>query len=479
MIAFSLPPITLEIAEGDLAAEATDAVVNAANNAFWMGSGVAGALKARGGQAIEAEAMAQGPVEPGQCVITSGGRLAARHVIHAAVMGQDLQTSASLIDRATRTALQLAAARQLASAAFPAFGTGVGGFPLAECARIMIEAIRSHAHRRARHCAASGWCCSARRPTTRSRRSRGNCSAGPSTAARIVRYRRSACCECEPEVTKETTFYRGERSDRGDPRVCLRSRRSLRLSSSSNARQACRDRWPSHLRATSEKLRDAIRHHEERYYIHNDPEISDEEFDRLLHELERLEAEHPDLVTTDSPTQRVAGRPVEGFATVEHLLPMLSLDNAYNETSCARSTSACGKGAGLGDEPVAYVAELKIDGLSIALTYEDGRLRPRRDARRRHPRRRRDRQRPDDPRDSAARCAAAPAGRIEVRGEVYLPRAVVRAHEPRARGGRRAAVRQPAQHGGRHDAQPRSRAGLEARSGAFIYQLRRPPTGPS
>ena len=67
------------------------------------------------------------------------------------------------------------------------------------------------------------------------------------------------------------------------------------------------------------ELRDAIRHHEERYYIHHDPEISDEEFDRLLHELEHLEAEHPDLVTPDSPTQRVAGRPIEGFETVEHL----------------------------------------------------------------------------------------------------------------------------------------------------------------
>src|SRR5438477_8119245 len=79
------------------------------------------------------------------------------------------------------------------------------------------------------------------------------------------------------------------------------------------------------------ELRSQIRHHEERYYVHNAPEISDEEFDRLLHELERLEAEHPDLVSPDSPTQRVAGRPVEGFDTVAHLVPMLSLDNAYNE----------------------------------------------------------------------------------------------------------------------------------------------------
>src|SRR5882724_4651719 len=112
MIAFSIPPITIEIADGDIAAQTTDAVVNAANNAFWMGSGVAGALKARGGDAIEEEAMAQGPVEPGECVVTSGGRLPARYVIHAAVMGQDLQTSAALIARATRNSLARAEAQR-------------------------------------------------------------------------------------------------------------------------------------------------------------------------------------------------------------------------------------------------------------------------------------------------------------------------------------------------------------------------------
>ncbi len=119
------------------------------------------------------------------------------------------------------------------------------------------------------------------------------------------------------------------------------------------------------------ELREAIRHHEERYYIHNDPEISDEEFDRLLHELEQLEAEHPDLVTPDSPTQRVAGRPVEGFPTVEHLVPMLSLDNAYNREELIAFDERVRKGAGLGTEPVPYVAELKIDGLSLALTFEN------------------------------------------------------------------------------------------------------------
>lgn len=145
MIAFALPPLSLEILDGDLADQAVDAVVNAANNALWMGSGVAGALKARGGAEIEREAMRQGPVEPGESIMTGAGRLPARHVIHAAVMGQDLRTSAVFIERATRSALASADARGLASIAFPAFGTGVGGFPLDECAQIMIDAIAGFA----------------------------------------------------------------------------------------------------------------------------------------------------------------------------------------------------------------------------------------------------------------------------------------------------------------------------------------------
>src|SRR6185503_4466672 len=169
------------------------------------------------------------------------------------------------------------------------------------------------------------------------------------------------------------------------------------------------------------ELRDAIRHHEERYYIHNDPEISDEEFDRLLHELERLEADHPDLVTTDSPTQRVAGHPVEGFTTVEHLVPMLSLDNAYNEEELRAFDERVRKGAGLGEQAVDYVAELKIDGLSIALTYIDGTLV--RGATRG------DGVRGEDVSANVRTIRAIPLalkspvpGRIEVRGEVYLPR---------------------------------------------------------
>ncbi|MBI3400128.1 MAG: NAD-dependent DNA ligase LigA [Acidobacteria bacterium] len=170
------------------------------------------------------------------------------------------------------------------------------------------------------------------------------------------------------------------------------------------------------------ELRDAIRHHEERYYIHNAPEISDEAFDRLLHELEHLEAEHPELVTPDSPTQRVAGRPAEGFATVEHLVPMLSLDNAYNEEELRAFDERVRKGAEPGEAPVAYVAELKIDGLSIALTYDDGRLV--RGATRG------DGSRGEDVTINVRTIRAiplalrnGPPGRIEIRGEVYLPRA--------------------------------------------------------
>ena len=169
------------------------------------------------------------------------------------------------------------------------------------------------------------------------------------------------------------------------------------------------------------ELRDAIRHHEERYYIHNAPEIADDEFDRLLHELEQLEREFPDLVTGDSPTQRVAGRPIEGFETVEHLAPMRSLDNAYSEDELRAFDERVRKGGGLGDAPVAYVAELKIDGLSIALTYVDGRLT--RGATRG------DGVRGEDVTSNVRvvkgvprRLTGGPAGLIEVRGEIYLPR---------------------------------------------------------
>src|SRR5262245_5803470 len=136
--------LRIVVVDGDISLQDTDAVVNAANNHFWMGAGVAGAIRRRGGAQIEADAIRQGPVEPGACVITTGGELAAKYVIHAAVMGQDLETSAALSERATRNALVMADAHGLTSIAFPAFGTGVGGFPLDQCARIMLGAVRAY-----------------------------------------------------------------------------------------------------------------------------------------------------------------------------------------------------------------------------------------------------------------------------------------------------------------------------------------------
>ncbi len=136
--------LQLTVVLGDITEQATDAVVNAANNYLWMGSGVAGAIKAKGGEEIEREALRLGPIEPGQAVATTAGRLKARYCIHAAAMGQDLVTSAELIARATRSALEEAARLGLDSIAFPALGTGVGGFPAEACARLMIAAALSN-----------------------------------------------------------------------------------------------------------------------------------------------------------------------------------------------------------------------------------------------------------------------------------------------------------------------------------------------
>ena len=172
-------------------------------------------------------------------------------------------------------------------------------------------------------------------------------------------------------------------------------------------------------------LRDAIRDHEHRYYVLAEPIISDAEFDRLMGDLRDLEARHPDLVTPDSPTQRVGGRPAEGFAAVEHAAPMLSLDNAYSEDDLRAFHERVQKIlAASADAPpsVAYVAELKIDGLSIALTYEDGVLL--------RGVTRGDGVRGEDVTSNVRTIRAIPLalkqavpGRIEVRGEVYLPRA--------------------------------------------------------
>ena len=117
-----------------------------------------------------------------------------------------------------------------------------------------------------------------------------------------------------------------------------------------------------------EKLRDELRRHEHLYYVLDAPEISDAEYDALLNELKKLEAAHPDLVTPDSPTQRVGGKPAEGFRKAQHSRPMLSLDNAYSAEELADWDRRVRELAG--NLPVEYTAELKLDGLSVALSYE-------------------------------------------------------------------------------------------------------------
>lgn len=169
-----------------------------------------------------------------------------------------------------------------------------------------------------------------------------------------------------------------------------------------------------------DELRRLIRRHDELYYVQAAPEISDEAFDALMRELRDLERDHPDLVTPGSPTQRVGGRAAEGFETVAHLAPMLSLDNACNEDELRAFDERVRKGLDT-DAAVTYVAELKVDGLGIALTYDDGRLV-------------RGATRGDGVngeditpnvltiRAIPHRLPGGPAGRVEVRGEIYIRR---------------------------------------------------------
>src|SRR6266446_153918 len=121
-----------------------------------------------------------------------------------------------------------------------------------------------------------------------------------------------------------------------------------------------------------ESLREKIRQHEYRYYVLDDPEISDAEFDRLMNELKNLEAEHPDLTTPDSPTQRVGGKPREGFVKVRHSSPMLSLDNTYSEEELRSWERRVHELSGRKD--VDYVCELKLGGMALAVGYDNGQL---------------------------------------------------------------------------------------------------------
>ena len=183
--------------------------------------------------------------------------------------------------------------------------------------------------------------------------------------------------------------------------------------------------------ARAEELRQLIHYHDYRYYVLDDPEIPDAEYDRLLRELQALEAAHPELITPHSPTQRVGGHPLDAFATVEHRVPMLSLDNAMTEEAMRDFDRRMRKE--LGRERVRYVAEPKLDGLAIGLTYAAGVLT--------QAATRGDGQFGEDVTAQVRTIKAIPlrllgAGwpqLLEVRGEVFLPKAGFAAINERAR----------------------------------------------
>lgn len=135
---------SIAIERGDITDWEVDAIINAANSTLAMGAGVAGAIKRKGGVIIEEEAMRQGPVEVGEAVLTTGGNLAATHVIHAAVMGPDLKTDAEKIANTTRAVLAMADKHRITSLALPALGTGVGHIPPPVSAEAMLKEVVAH-----------------------------------------------------------------------------------------------------------------------------------------------------------------------------------------------------------------------------------------------------------------------------------------------------------------------------------------------
>lgn len=135
---------TIKLKQGDITEVESDAIVNAANNHLWMGGGVAGAIKRKGGKIIEDEATRQGPIPIGEAVATSAGKLNAKYVIHAAGMGTDLKTDEVKIANATLNSLKRAEELKLSSIAFPSIGTGVGGFSLDRAAEIMLKTTIEH-----------------------------------------------------------------------------------------------------------------------------------------------------------------------------------------------------------------------------------------------------------------------------------------------------------------------------------------------
>ncbi len=134
----------MQVVVGDLLGSGTEAIVNAANSQLWMGGGVAGAIKRVAGDEVEREAMAQGPIKPGESVVTSAGRLPSpiRWIVHAATMGPELVTNEDYIRRATASALEKAREVGAESVALPALGTGVGGFSMEQAAQVMVGQAR-------------------------------------------------------------------------------------------------------------------------------------------------------------------------------------------------------------------------------------------------------------------------------------------------------------------------------------------------
>ncbi len=118
-------------------------------------------------------------------------------------------------------------------------------------------------------------------------------------------------------------------------------------------------------------LRAEINRHNRLYYVDAAPEISDKQYDHLIQRLQKIEADHPELITPDSPTQRVGGEPLAGFKSVEHVVPMLSIDNTESESELRKWDTHVRKALNPG-EPVRYVVELKVDGVAVSLRYENG-----------------------------------------------------------------------------------------------------------
>ena len=132
----------IELWNGDICELEVDAIVNAANLSLWMSTGVGGEIKRAGGDSIEFAAVRQAPVPLGEAIVTPAGQLAARAVIHAVSLDRDRRTTAAVIDRAVRSAMARAREIRAISVAFPAMGTGVGGFPIDEAARVTVRAVR-------------------------------------------------------------------------------------------------------------------------------------------------------------------------------------------------------------------------------------------------------------------------------------------------------------------------------------------------